>query len=382
MFDFNHYVPIFKAKQGEFRALQNISERTKNKLTPFFDIPRQESNDRRSLEAYLSTRALNLSKAVANFDFSFVDFYDLALDLRTSHGQHYLDYFFSELSEHNTNAIPVLGLDRDQNYLDSIHNLLKEDINTICIRLLDNDIATPGPTNEEINKILDVLKIRPCNVHLLLDFRNISDVNVSEKKEDTVDFLKKLNEINAWLTLIISASSFPENLSEVERYSEKLIPRLEFKLWKQILTLYKNRQIERLPTFSDYCICHPDLLDFRPEYNPSVSIRYTLEEHWLILKQAGLKRKVGERTVYDFSQFHSLSNRLRGDRRYFGPEYSYGDKYIYDCARRRVKKGRNGFAAPLVCWQRAIGIVQLEEGAMGSEFGERSCVGLRNLQIS
>lgn len=339
MFDFNHYVPIFKAKQGEFRALQNISEITKNKLTPFFDIPRQESNDQKSLEKYLSKKALDLSKAAARFDFSFVDFYDLQLDLRTNDGQHYLDYFFSELSEHNTNAIPVLGLDRDQDYLDSIYNLLKEDINTICIRLLANDIATPSPTNEEIKKILDFLKIRPCDVHLLLDFRDISDLNISEKKEDTINFLKQLNEINAWLTLIVSASSFPENLSGVDRYSEQLIPRLEFKMWKQILTMYKNKQIERLPTFSDYCICHPTLLDYRLEYNPSASIRYTSQEDWLILKQAGLKRKINGRLKRDFSQFHALSSRLCGDSRYYGPDYSYGDKYIFDCARRTDRPG-------------------------------------------
>ena len=71
MFDYRHYVPILKAKQGEFRALQNISERTKNKLTPFFDIPRQESYNRKPLEKYLSKKALDLSKSAANFDFSF-----------------------------------------------------------------------------------------------------------------------------------------------------------------------------------------------------------------------------------------------------------------------------------------------------------------------
>lgn len=339
MFDYKHYVPIFKAKQGEFRALQNISERTKNKLTPFFDIPRQDSYNRKSLEEYLGSKALNLSKIVANLDFSFVDFYDLDLNLRTNDEQHFLTYFFSKLSEHNINAIPVLGLDRDQNYLDSIYNLLKGDINSVCIRLLAEDIEMSILTNERINEILNMLKIRPCNVHLLLDFREISDVNVSTKINDTINFLKQLIEINAWLTLIVSASSFPENLSEVEKYSEKLIPRLELKMWKQILTKCKKEQIKRLPSFSDYCICHPDLLDFRPEYNPTASIRYTLEEHWLILKQAALKRKVGGRTVFDFSQFHSLSRRLCSDRRYFGENYSHGDKFIFDCARRTKNPG-------------------------------------------
>lgn len=39
MFTHKHYVPILKAKEGEFKALQETFPATEEAMTPLFEIP-------------------------------------------------------------------------------------------------------------------------------------------------------------------------------------------------------------------------------------------------------------------------------------------------------------------------------------------------------
>lgn len=339
MFTFKHYVPILKAKMGEFKAIQRLPPEISDKITPFFDIPRQDVSDSKTFDGYLSQKAVHIHKAVGSNQHIFVDFFDIDLDKRISDGQHFIEFTINELRKLSVKTIPVLGLDRDVPYLDSIKNTLNLGCESVCFRLQNTDIENPTSTEVEITNILKNLNILPRQAHLLLDFRNIDQNDLEQKIKDTLNFLVQHKNITQWLTLIIAASAFPENMSSVEKHSLKFFPRIEFSFWKNIISQHNQKKIVRCPSFSDYGICHPDLLDFRPVYNPSANIRYTLNNCWLVLKEAGLKRKINKRTVWVYSQFHTLSRRLCSDQNFFGPDYSYGDMYIYECARRTQKPG-------------------------------------------
>ena len=44
MFDHNHYVPILKGKDGEYRALKLLSPKVKEQFTPVIDVPPMPKN--------------------------------------------------------------------------------------------------------------------------------------------------------------------------------------------------------------------------------------------------------------------------------------------------------------------------------------------------
>ena len=336
MFSYKHYVPILKGKDGEFRALIRLTSSARNNLTPFIDIPRrdldlQTNKPKDPIDVYLKRKAQKIHKAWGTHRQIFVDLFDLDLDLRIPSGTHFVEFLFSRLRNHDVRAIPVTGLDRDDDYNTAVEQIISVDKRGVAIRLQREDIEAPPSTQVDIKDLLVDLKMREKDVHLVLDFRELHRNDLAQKVNDAMEFLINFADLKEWKTLTLSASGFPEHMGEVQRHSLQLIPRTELGLWEQVLTKLKEKNLTRFPAFSDYGICHPDMLDFNLAMNPSANIRYTILRDWLIVKGAGLKKKTHGRTSYEYSQFFELANTLRSNRNYCGREYSYGDLYIYNC---------------------------------------------------
>ena len=144
-------------------------------------------------------------------------------------------------------------------------------------------------------------------------------------------FLANLPDPSAWKTITVSSSAFPENLGAVPPRSVESLPRVELQLRDELAS--RKRKIPRFPTFGDYGICHPDLLDFDPRtHTPSAAIRYTTERKWLIVKAGSIKK-------HKLEQFRQLSDTLRKRPEYYGENYSWGDRYISECADCNVGHG-------------------------------------------
>ena len=79
---------------------------------------------------------------------------------------------------------------------------------------------------------------------------------------------------------------------------------------------------------------HPDLLELDPRtMKPTAKIRYTLDDHWLIVKGHSLA------TPPKYGQFHSLARKLIRQREYMGPAFSWGDNYAAECAKGKATSG-------------------------------------------
>jgi len=333
MFGHKHYVPVLKGKMGEFRALSHLPSQIRAKLTPFFDVPRPEYDWRSRFDEYLLNKAVHIHKSWGIAGTLFIDYFDLELTLRVSSGQHYVQFSFDGLRNFGVQAIPVTGLDRDDDYNSAVAQTIAMDKRGVAIRLQKEDIEAPSLTQTAIKDLLADLSVQEKDVHLVMDFRELYRNDLAQKIDDAIKFLTNFGDLKKWKTLSLAASGFPENMGAVQKNSSQLIPRTELDLWEQVLAEAKRRNLIKFPAFSDYGICHPDILDFDLSMNPSANIRYTLLRNWLIVKGAGLKKKINGRTSRDYSQFFELAEQLRSSRSYCGQEYSYGDWYIYNCRR-------------------------------------------------
>lgn len=338
MFGYKHYVPVLKGKEGEFRALQHLKSFARRNITPFIDIPRRDldlttNRPKETIDVYLAKKAKKIHKAWSFSREIFVDVFDLDLDLRTPNGIHFVEFLFSCLRKLNVKSVPVIGLDRseDNDYVDAIRNIVSTDSLGICIRLLEEDLEMNTATYGDVYELIRTLGLSRNRTHLLMDFRSVSKTDLLNVVDTATNFLANLPNTTDWNTITLSASGFPENLAGISPRSIDSIPRTELDLRAELDR--RKSSIQRFPTFGDYGICHPDILDFDPRvHTPSAAIRYTIEREWLIIKAGSIKR-------YKYDQFRALSNDLRRRPEYYGPNYSWGDNYIDECAECKVGTG-------------------------------------------
>lgn len=331
MFNYNHYVPFLKGKRGEFNALAQLSHKVKPLITPFIDVPRVSRNDDEGIETHLLKIVNNLKISWGTENPIFIDLADIDLTQRTADGSHPVKYLFGLLRAASIRAIPCTGLDRDTDYNDAIAKVLKEDHGGVCVRVLSDGMDNIEKLNDILSDLFKVLAIPHKDVHLLLDFKDIRSSDIAKLTRKVVRIIDQLHKIASWRTLTIVASGFPDSLSSVKADSTAEINRIEFLLWRAVIT---DKTLKRHPSFGDYGIVHPILLDIDPRtMRSSAKIRYTLNDKWLVVKGHSLKKEP------KFKQYHDLSIRLTNKKEFIGSHFCWGDDYVTKCAIRTVGSG-------------------------------------------
>lgn len=335
MFDHRHYVPLLKGKAGEFGALAELSSDTKAKITPFIDVPPVTEDWRtkkpsKPLGVHLTDIAKKTKVAWGVERPLFVDLFWIDLKERTENGAHPLGAMFDRLRKTNVLGIPSTGFDRDEDYNDEAKSIIDTDRRGVCIRLLDDDMEDLASLEEQLNELRGALGVGRKSVHLLMDFREVGSGDVDRCAQVGIEVINSLSNIGDYRTVTLAASGFPGSLAKVEATSTMKLPRTELSLWKKVSA---GKGLTRIPTFGDYGIAHPELLeaDWR-KFKLSGSIRYTLEKDWLIVKGGSIEK-------YGFKQFHKLAHHLANRDEFYGAEFSWGDEYISKCAVKKTTSG-------------------------------------------
>lgn len=135
MFDHKHYVPILKGKQGELDALQNITASKHIKgFTPLIEIPPISETylgpqtppvPSKTIDSHVADVAKNLIKAVKNLPAIFVDGFYIETEDDLQDGSSPIDAIFASLRTAKVPFIPVIGMDRVEDYADSVKSALR-----------------------------------------------------------------------------------------------------------------------------------------------------------------------------------------------------------------------------------------------------------------
>lgn len=108
------YLPILRAKQGEFEAVRALSPDARARLSPLFDVPDPVPGDGPSQDAYLAKCAQGIHQAWGPAREIYVDVHDLPLNLRTASGAQPINLLFDLLRMHGSKAIPVTGTEAER----------------------------------------------------------------------------------------------------------------------------------------------------------------------------------------------------------------------------------------------------------------------------
>lgn len=365
MFNSKHYVPILKWKRAELGALKMLEEDHKKYITPLIQLVmpsvylyKEEDGEkiRKSQEEILSEKVAKLKENRIN---------KIPEEILQSWGTGpifldvsllYDDQSTTELKINSmkeiilqgikigSKIIPVIHLNDDLEIRRTACLLAKKFDSGICLRLVCSNLLNIDQLDRDVTELIAQEKLKMKDIDLLIDIKETEDN--ANKYIKYLNISQNIPKISEWRTFIFASGSFLKDLSNCKPDEENHIPRLDWTNWTNLM----NKGLKRKPAFADYTIQHPIYEESSQFFHPSASIKYTLENEWLVMK--------GKKQKYDNYLAHAAS--LVGDERYYGKDFSYGDKYISEKAEHFYKyiteknKGNNiGGTGSTETWLRA-----------------------------
>lgn len=328
MLDGFQYVPILKGRLGEYGALEMLPPNIKILLAPLIEIPpvtwdHAASQPAKTIDQHLQKVGAHLERAWGRDQPLFIDLMWIGESERMADGSHPIDHVFRDARNRRVPAIPVSGFARDREYQRACQRVIREDGRGMCLRVQKEDFQEQGGLFAQTSRLLSDLDTRERETDLILDLRALCGTNASDNLGQVVEMIDALPNLDLWRSFTVCGTAFPEDLMGIPPAARSWIPRTEWMLWNELL----SKSLPRLPVFGDYAIANPQPSEVDPRVmRASASIRYTTEEGWLILKGRNLRD-------YGYDQFHLVSRALVVEPEYSGPDFSWGDRYISECAR-------------------------------------------------
>ncbi|KDM89726.1 beta family protein [Photobacterium galatheae] len=329
----HRYYPILKWKQGEHHALRELPKEIQAAISPIIDYPDMdwdfENNCyKKNLTQHLTNFGTNLKKAWKVESPVYLDVNKLDKHA-TDDSVHPLDTCIELANSEGRKIIPVYSPLYSEKYSDAVQR------NTelgACLRikaqaLVDNEV--------DLNSLAESFWLEQDEVDILIDLGNIDDETWSYEVAISA-FRNLASQGDAWRTVIIAASSYPETQAGIPNDQLYEVPRLEWNIWQKV---YSEHEFRIQPSFGDYSIGvetedvnGSDQPDPR-KMNAAASIRYSTDHNWLFSKGRSARD-------YGWDQTKELCQRLvAATGKYKGKDFSWGDKYIYLRAEGDISSG-------------------------------------------
>jgi hypothetical protein len=217
-------------------------------------------------------------------DRAFVDLQFIDDGALMANGSHPLVSLIDEGNQYGAQLIPVVAIGRDQSYRQAASRVVTRDGRGACVRLSSNEWPSntgAGP----LNGLLTALNISPADADLVLDLGDEVTGAPGLSLTAVRNELMVLPNAQDWRSVTVAGAGFPKQLSDISR-GITLIERVEWALYQRLLT---GPSLPCIPTFGDYAIAHPDpFVNVDPRYmSISASIRYTIDDAWLVAQGHG-----------------------------------------------------------------------------------------------
>ena len=273
-FGSKHYVPVLKVKRAEKLALSLIAHSLMPYITPVLEIVPKKPGT--TIQEHLSTTFRDLAVSVSGYSRCFLDTRELG-DGDPGDPQ----VTFARALSEGIAFTPVTGITRRA---DVVAALSLQQSHGLAIRLTRNEFEE-GRIVQGVDDFLSRHGLAPDQIDLIVDLGSVESLITVGVYTLTSQFLADIPHVPHWRTLTVSASAFPKSMGIVEGNSSLRVSRSDWLAWKNWLFRMRN-QMQRLPTFSDCAIQHPEGIenfDFR-FMRPSPTVRYTSGDDWLLIK--------------------------------------------------------------------------------------------------
>lgn len=321
------YVPLLKAKEGEFRALRNLADDVKAEITPLLEAPPLDGYGdldppaEPTVDTQLLRLPQKLERAWGDGARFFLDLGLVDSDPALAGGEHPVSYVFARVRELGLQGVPVTALSRDEDYREAVGQVASIDGRGLCMRIVAEELDDPEAAITAALEEITARGLTPDDVDLLLDLGELS-VNVGPSVLVIDVVLRGLAERDRWRSLTVGATSFPD-VSAYGPDSVNVAQRYEWDLWRRV----QARGLPRAPDFGDYGIFGAQTAGAGGEFAwaPSPNLRYTTGDEWLIFKARSPTR-------HGYDQFNTICVAIVDRPEYAGSDFSWADGYIARCA--------------------------------------------------
>ncbi len=298
----SNYVPVLKSKVTSFKALHLLKPKTKEVITPLFELVPDTEND---ISKHLSTYWKGFK---CYLDFAFLDGDGVGEIITET---------LSKCRSHGHNVIPITAPDRTAEYQDAITQ--NSGSTDVAVRFSLSSMN--GLRSEEIIKgFYRSLVSEPSRIHVFLDMEEVR----GEAEQFAAEALIPKIYLQNLAHFCIIGGSFPGSKDLIEyRNSVVTIPRYEFLLWKAI----KSSKISGASKlgYGDYTIRDIELPYSGFITHQIPTLRYTLDSEFYINRgDSNRKHPRG------MNQFNDECRDLVRSGFFRGPDFSYGDQQIFE----------------------------------------------------
>lgn len=326
------YSPIVKGKLNDLKALGKISGGTRAQIKPLIEaMPLPKGGD---IDQHLHKLAHYLVKHVPLGEI-YLDFYGLLPGLQTSAGTDATIAGFRLVKALGRTVTPVYGFDRDDSLWQSLVPIIQTNDRGFCFRVDVDDLddLAEDTWGQILERSAD-LQLRPSDIDLMLDLRDLKNHDLNELQAIVRQFFEINPRVRGYRSIILAGSSALKTVAEISQDGIGHVVRKELTLWSRV-----QREIAHdIPLiFGDYGVIHPDFSDQGPNKYMNAKIRYTDRGRIVYFRGHGLKHP-----VKDYAQYHELAAQVRNSAVYQGREFSYGDWYIDAVAEFHSTSGHPG----------------------------------------
>ncbi len=343
MIKIKHYIPILKWKRAEQGALAELMGKNRKHITPLIQFvmpkpkrPKKGEREKTEDEQYAEVLSLFKDKiseipdeilSCWGKDILFIDFSLIYTTPSSSLKIESYEKVITKSEKLGLQLIPVLNLSDEQSLIKTVCSLANRYKRGLCLRLVCSDFIDIADLQRKINELLKTNHLSEDKIDLLVDIKGIEEGD--GKFDKFIKLSQSLSNIKKWRSFIFASGAFPKNLSECRVDEDNPIARID---WNQWLNFLNNKKLQRNPSFADYTIQHPIYLEATQFFSPTTSIKYTLEDRWIVMK--GKKQKY----KYYLANANILS---KDDDFYFGKDFSFGDKFIAEKGKHYEKYIKN-----------------------------------------
>lgn len=293
------YVPILKAKLGEFSALADLAPAIKPSIVPLLEVPPipwdyENEAPAKAIDAHVGPVVEKIRTSWGSAQIAYLDL-DLLADEVLASGTHPVEALFGEAAAAGLMLIPVAGVDRSAADIAAVAAVVARDGRGMCLRLVPDDLLPgQGPSlSSRIDAVLAGTGTTPPTVDLILDLGAIPTGQAAVLTIAWSAVIPTLPYLDQWRTFTLAATAFPAALTGMPGGSITPLTREEWQLYQTLV----GSPLARRPDFGDYAIAHPELADVDPRLmQMSASIRYATDSEWLIVKGRSVRRLGFEQT--------------------------------------------------------------------------------------
>jgi hypothetical protein len=243
----------------------------------------------------------------------------LDFDMLRSAAPHSIEVMAQRAGRIGIQPVPVVSLKIPENsaYDRSIQMVLAQHGSSLCLRLSPEELKSDS-IGDVVQACLARYGASAPHVDLVIDRGRVDGGSVTYP-----EFAQRIPSVDAWRTLTVLAGSFPKDLAGLARNETHHLRRFELRQWRDL-----NSWSGRRPAFGDYTIQHVYFKEPVRVPNYSASVRYTIEEDFLVLRGEGVLNEGGPGR----GQWSAWATLLTEMPEFFGASFSAGDRYVAERA--------------------------------------------------